>query len=112
MAGTALELGEQLSSLGLGCTVVSPTWVLPVPSALVKWAGEHDLVVTIEDGLADGGVGALVRERASDAGVRTPVHTVGLPTAFLAHASREQVVDGNRLTAPDIMADVLRLLEV
>ncbi len=110
MAQTALGLGEKLAALGLGCTVVSPTWVLPVPSALVKSAGEHDLVVTIEDGLADGGVGALVRERASEAGVRTPVHTVGLPTAFLPHASRAQVVEDNRLTVPDITADVLRFL--
>ncbi|PFG35527.1 1-deoxy-D-xylulose-5-phosphate synthase [Flavimobilis soli] len=112
MAGTGLGLGEKLAALGLGCTVVSPTWVLPLPSALVKSAGEHDLVVTIEDGLADGGVGALVRERAAEAGVRTPVHTVGLPTAFLPHASREQVVEGNRLTVPDITADVLRILGI
>lgn len=68
--------------------------------------------MTIEDGLADGGVGALVRERAAEAGVRTPVHTVGLPTAFLPHASREQVVEGNRLTVPDITADVLRILGI
>ena len=110
MAGTALGLGESLAALGHASTVVSPTWVLPMPEGLVKSAGEHDLVVTLEDGLADGGAGALLRERAAQAGVRTPVHAVGLPTAFLDHASREQVVERNRLTVPDITADVLRLL--
>ncbi|MBF0722872.1 1-deoxy-D-xylulose-5-phosphate synthase [Sanguibacter inulinus] len=110
MATTALEVSSILSAHGLDTTVASPTWVLPMPSMLVKMTGEHDLVVTIEDGLAEGGIGALLGERAAQAGVRTPVHTVGLPSAFLDHATRDQIVTANRLTAPDIARDVLDLL--
>lgn len=110
MATTALEVSSILSAHGLDTTVASPTWVLPMPSMLVKMTGEHDLVVTIEDGLAEGGIGALLGERAAQAGVRTPVHTVGLPSAFLDHATRDQIVMANRLTAPDIARDVLDLL--
>lgn len=110
MATTALELSSILSAHGLDTTVASPTWVLPMPSMLVKMAGEHDLVVTIEDGLAEGGIGALLGERVAQAGVRTPVHTVGLPSAFLDHATRDQIVVANRLTAPDVARDVLDLL--
>ncbi len=110
MATTALEVSSILSAHGLDTTVASPTWVLPMPSMLVKMTGEHDLVVTIEDGLAEGGIGALLGERSAQAGVRTPVHTVGLPSAFLDHATRDQIVTANRLTAPDIARDVLDLL--
>ena len=110
MATTALEVSSILSAHGLDTTVASPTWVLPMPSMLVKMSGEHDLVVTIEDGLAEGGIGALLGERAAQAGVRTPVHTVGLPSAFLDHATRDQIVAANRLTAPDIARDVLDLV--
>lgn len=110
MATTALEVSSILSAHGLDTTVASPTWVLPMPSMLVKMTGEHDLVVTIEDGLAEGGIGALLGERAAQAGVRTPVHTVGLPSAFLDHATRDQIVTASRLTAPDIARDVLDLL--
>ncbi|WP_265521375.1 1-deoxy-D-xylulose-5-phosphate synthase [Oerskovia flava] len=110
MAQTAISAGEALTAHGLAVTVASPTWVLPVPSPLVKLVGEHDLVVTIEDGVADGGVGALLAQRATEAGMRTPVHTIGLPAVFLDHASRDQVVTEQRMTAADVTRDVLSAL--
>lgn len=109
-ASTALELGEMLTSNAVTYTVAAPTWVLPMPAMLVKLAGEHDYVVTIEDGLASGGIGALLGEEAARAGVRTPVHCVGLPDKFLDHANRSQIETANRMTAPDILRDVLAAL--
>ena len=69
MVPTALEAASLLAAHGLRVTVVDPRWVLPVPSALVKLAGEHAHVVTLEDGLVDGGVGAMLAQRAREAGV-------------------------------------------
>ncbi|MBU4337397.1 MAG: 1-deoxy-D-xylulose-5-phosphate synthase, partial [Actinobacteria bacterium] len=60
MAGTALAVAEILAAHGLAVEVVDPVWALPLPSALVKLVGEHPHVVTIEDGLVDGGIGTLV----------------------------------------------------
>jgi len=111
MARTAVDAAETIAAHGVGVTVVSPTWVLPVPSALVKLAGDASLVVTIEDGLAAGGVGALLDETAARAGVSTPVRCVGLPSEFLEHASRAQVLERYRLTAPQIARDVLDQLD-
>ncbi|QIK83648.1 1-deoxy-D-xylulose-5-phosphate synthase [Sanguibacter sp. HDW7] len=110
MAPTALAAAAELAALGIPSTVLAPTWVLPVPSGVVKAAGEHDLVVTLEDGLASGGIGAAIAETCARDGVRTPVRTVGLPTAFLDHASRDQVVEANRMSAGDVVADVVRAL--
>lgn len=109
-AQTAVELGQMLAVNDIAYTVAAPTWVLPMPTTLVKMAGEHDLVVTIEDGLASGGIGALLGEEAMRAGVHTPLHAVGLPARFLDHASRTQIEAANRLTAPDILRDVLAAL--
>ncbi|MFE4466157.1 1-deoxy-D-xylulose-5-phosphate synthase [Oerskovia sp. NPDC056781] len=110
MTGTAMAAGEALAAHGLDVTVVSPTWVLPMPSALVKLTGEHDLVVTIEDGLADGGVGSLLGQRAVEAGVTVPVVPLGLPTVFLDHMSIDQVKATHRLTAQDVTRDALTAL--
>ena len=110
MAPVALAAAAELGHRGVASTVVAPTWVLPVPSGVVTAAGEHDLVVTLEDGLAAGGVGAAVAEACARDGVRSPVRTVGLPTAFLAHASRAQIVEQHGMTAHDVVADVLRAL--
>jgi len=110
MAHTGVEAAHILGDHGVRTTTVSPTWVLPLPETLVKLAGEHDLVVTIEDGLAEGGIGALLAERAAVAGIRTPVHVVGLPTRFLDHASRASIVAANRMGPADVARDVVDLL--
>ncbi|MFD6167329.1 1-deoxy-D-xylulose-5-phosphate synthase N-terminal domain-containing protein, partial [Oerskovia sp. NPDC060287] len=110
MTGTAMAAGEALAAHGVEVTVASPTWVLPLPSALVKLAGEHDLVVTIEDGIADGGVGSLLGQRAVEAGITVPVVPLGLPTVFLDHMTIDQVKTTHRLTAQDVTRDALTAL--
>ena len=110
MVGTALAVGELLAAHGSAVTVVDPVWALPVPAALVKLVGEHDHVVTIEDGLVDGGIGALLGQRARGANVPTPVQSFGVPAAFLQHAQRDEVIDELRLKPHDVAADVLGAL--
>ena len=107
MAQTALETAEVLAAHGLRVTVVDPRWVMPVPAALTKLVGDHDHVVTIEDGVVDGGLGSLVAQRAREAGIATPVQAVGIPRAFLDHATREQLVTELRLRPADIARDTL-----
>ncbi|NTW39306.1 MAG: 1-deoxy-D-xylulose-5-phosphate synthase [Cellulomonadaceae bacterium] len=106
MAQVAVDVGELLAADGSAVTVVDPRWLLPVPPALVKLAGEHDHVVVIEDGVVEGGVGALVAQRCTEAGVRTPVQAVGIPLGFLDHASRVQLLEHLRLRAEDVAHDV------
>ena len=107
MAATALEAGELLAAHNLRVTVVDPRWALPVPAAITKLVGAHDHVVTLEDGVADGGVGSAIAQRAQEAGLTTTVQPVGIPLAFLDHASRDELVTTLRLRAPDIARDVL-----
>jgi 1-deoxy-D-xylulose-5-phosphate synthase len=106
-ARTGLAVADLLAAHDVAVTVADPRWPLPVPEALVKLAGAHDHVVTLEDGLVEGGVGSLLSDAARRAGVRTPVQSFGVPRAFLAHASREQLVAGLQLGANDIAGQVL-----
>lgn len=110
LAHTAVEVGTLLAAEGVTVTVVDPTWVLPVPAMLVKLVGEHSHVVVLEDGVVEGGVGALVAQRSAEAGVSTPVQPVGIPLTFLDHATRGQLVEQLRLRAPDVAQDVLSRL--
>ena len=110
MAGCALATGEALAAHGIEVTVAAPTWVLPVPAALVKLSGEHDLVVTIEDGVVDGGIGSMLAQRASEQGISTPQLHLGIPLQFLDHATIDQVTTTSRLTAADATRDTLAAL--
>ncbi|WP_372594833.1 1-deoxy-D-xylulose-5-phosphate synthase [Actinotalea sp.] len=107
MAHVAVEVAGLLHEQGIRADAVDPVWVLPVPDALVKLAGEHEHVVVLEDGLVDGGIGALLGQRCAGAGMRTPVRSIGIPQAFLPHATRAELVESLRLRAEDIAEDVV-----
>ncbi len=107
MTATAVEVGSLLADGGLDVDVVAPTWVVPTPDGLVDLCADRDLVVTIEDGIVAGGVGALLAETAARAGHAAPVRQFGIPAVFLDHASRDQVVDASGLRPADVAAAVL-----
>ena len=102
MAHTAVEVGAALDAQGIGSTVVDPRWALPVSDDLLVLARQHDLVVTIEDGLATNGVGSALRDALAAAGTDVPVRSHGVPHAFLEHASRAQLVERFHLRGQDI----------
>ena len=107
MAATAVGAAEVLAAAGVPATVADPRWVLPVPSALVKLVGEHEHVLVVEDGLVDGGVGAMLAQRCAEAGLTTPVRAVGVPVTFPGHATRGQLIEELRLRAEDVAQHVL-----
>ena len=110
MVRTALAVGELVAAHGAAVTVVDPRWALPIPAALVKLVGEHDHVVTLEDGLVDGGIGSLLAQRAREANVGTTVQSFGIPARFLDHATPAEIVDELRLGPHDVAGDVLAAL--
>ena len=101
-AATALSVAEMLDAQGIASTVVDPRWVLPVSTALTDLAAGHRLVVTIEDGLADGGVGDAIRAALAAQDRDVPLRTHGVPTRFLGHATRSQLLDDLGLRPQDI----------
>jgi 1-deoxy-D-xylulose-5-phosphate synthase len=68
---------------------------------------EHRLVVTIEDGIRVGGIGTRIRQTLREAQVDTALSEIGLPSEFLEHASRSQILERVGLTAQDISRDVI-----
>jgi len=73
----------------------------------VKMAGEHRLVVTIEDGLKTGGFGSRLRQELRSNEVDTALSEVGVPAEFLEHAERGEILDRLGLTAKDIARDIV-----
>jgi len=105
-AKLGLEVAERLAQQGIGATVVDPRWVVPVPRSVVELAGDHRLVVTLEDGIRVGGMGTRLRQDLRAAGIDTGVDERGLPDEFLDHGSREFILEQTGLTAQAIARDV------
>ena len=106
MAETSLEVAERCAQQGIGVTVVDPRWVTPVPDAVVRLAGEHRLVVVVEDGIR-GGVSGAVTLALRDARVTTPLRDFGVPHRFLEHGKRAEVLADIGLTAQDIARGIV-----
>ena len=106
-ATIALEVAERLKAQGIGVIVVDPRWVKPLPGGLVDLASEARLVVILEDGVRQGGVGSAVSQLLRDHDVDVPVRNLGVPVAFLEHAKRAQVLIDIGLTAQEISRTIV-----
>ncbi|GEE02629.1 1-deoxy-D-xylulose-5-phosphate synthase [Gordonia spumicola] len=107
-AQLALDTAAGLSGHAVSATVVDPRWVLPVADSIVELARSHRLVVTLEDGGVQGGVGAAVSRALSDAGVLVPVLQRGVPQQFVTHSTREELLADFGLVADDLAESIAK----
>lgn len=101
-ASLAADIGRRLGDQGVPCTVVDPVWSLPVSADLVDLCRDYEHVVTVEDSLVVGGLGARLALALQDASVPTTIQNVGIPASFLDHASRDELIDSLGLSAQAI----------
>jgi 1-deoxy-D-xylulose-5-phosphate synthase len=71
--------------------------VVPVNPVLVDLARGARAIVTVEDGIASGGVGSSIAALLAEKGVPAPVRSVGLPRAFLPHGQRRDILEAHGL---------------
>ena len=102
MAATAVEVAGKLAAEGFAATAATATWVHPVPDGLVGLIGDARLVITVEDGLADAGIGEEWASFARKAGIEAEFRHFGIPGRFLDHGSRAQIIDEIGLDASSI----------
>ena len=83
----ALEAADRLAEGGLDVTVADARFAKPLDAALIaQLAAEHELVVTVEEGVLSGGFGSAVLECLADAGLILPrILRIGLPDRYVTH---------------------------
>jgi 1-deoxy-D-xylulose-5-phosphate synthase len=89
-SGVAMAQGaaEILAEQGIGATVADARFAKPLDKALIgELAAEHELLVTLEEGVLAGGFGSGVLEVLSDAGSAARTLRVGLPDRFVTHGA-------------------------
>ena len=101
-AAMAVESAGQAYREGVGVTVIDPRWVKPLPTALVTMAQRYKSVVVLEDGIKHGGIASTISEMFRDAGLTVPVHSIGVPLAFIEHSKRAEVLQDLGITVQNI----------
>jgi 1-deoxy-D-xylulose-5-phosphate synthase len=82
-----LEAADLLAEQGLDVTVADARFAKPLDGALLgQLAAEHELLVTVEEGVLAGGFGSAVWEALNDTGLTVPrILRVGLPDRYVTH---------------------------
>jgi 1-deoxy-D-xylulose-5-phosphate synthase len=109
MLAAATEAAERLDAMGIDATVWDPRVVKPLDAEMLADAADHRLVVTIEDGLRDGGIGAAISDSLSKlAPTDGPaVRVLGVPTVHLPHGKPDTILARLGLDADGIVDEVL-----
>ncbi|HVC84215.1 MAG TPA: 1-deoxy-D-xylulose-5-phosphate synthase [Solirubrobacteraceae bacterium] len=87
--GKALGAAALLEVDGIAATVADARFAKPIDSGLLaQLAAEHDLLVTVEEGVLGGGFGSAVWETLNEAGgAPTRILRVGVPDRYVAHGA-------------------------
>jgi 1-deoxy-D-xylulose-5-phosphate synthase len=73
---------------------------------VVRLAGEHDALVTVEENVVMGGAGSGVAEALAAEGVTVPLLHLGLPDRFVDHGDPAQLLADCGLDARGIAAAI------
>ncbi len=86
--GKALAAADLLAERGIEATVADARFAKPIDAGLVaQLQAEHELLVTVEEGVLAGGFGSAVWETLSDAGLPSRILRVGLPDRYVTHGA-------------------------
>ena len=113
--GTFYQLGKEVvddlsDKLGTKATLINPYYITGIDSELLEELKKnHDVVITIEDGILDGGFGEKISRVYGPTDMK--VINYGLKKEFLDRYDVNEVLRENHLTKEEIVEDVMALMK-
>lgn len=113
-AGSFYALGESVADLlhkqeGITPTLINPRYLTGIDEAMLDGLKKnHRLVVTLEDGVLDGGFGEKIARYYGPCNMK--VSNYGVRKEFVDRYDISELLAANRLTAPQIVEDIASLL--
>jgi 1-deoxy-D-xylulose-5-phosphate synthase len=90
-------------------TLVNLRFVKPLDEELLlKIAGRHQALVTVEENVIAGGAGSAISEALAAHGVSMPTLHIGIPDRFIEHGSREDCLSAAGLDAASLQTAIDR----
>lgn len=86
----SLDIKKQLKIKGINLTVVNARFIKPMDKNLLdSILKSHEYIITIEDGVLNGGFGSAVAEYILDNGYENKLLRLGIPDKFVEHGKVE-----------------------
>lgn len=114
MVGAADQAAEILASRGIEITLWDVRCCVPADATMIADASKHCVVVTIEDGIRDGGVGMALADAVTniDGSVHPRIEVLGLPTKFTPQAKPDAILKQLGLDANSLAETIAELATV
>jgi 1-deoxy-D-xylulose-5-phosphate synthase len=103
MVAAALKAADVLAERGISATVWDVRSCAPLDPAMCADAARHERVITIEDGIREGGVGMSIAATISGISGDCRVESLGVPTKFMPHAKPDRLLAQLGLDADGII---------
>jgi 1-deoxy-D-xylulose-5-phosphate synthase len=92
MVEAAGKAADRFAGRGTAVEVWDVRSCVPLDRDMIAAAGAHDLVVTVEDGVRDGGVGMTIADQVRAQAPGTRVVSLGLPSRFIPHGDAQRII--------------------
>ena len=108
--GLCKEVAEELKKVtGTDATVINPYYITGIDAELLEEIKkDHDVVITLEDGILDGGFGEKIARFYGDSDMK--VLNFGLKKEFLDRYDVAEVLKENHLTKEQIAEDIMKFI--
>lgn len=107
MVKAALEATEDLKRQGIEAKVVNSRFAKPLDEEFIKdLSREFKKIVTVEEGIIDGGFGVKVSEKLHQFNNNVQVKIIGLPDEFITHGKRSLLLSNYGLDGQGIARQV------
>ncbi len=108
----ALQIRKRLKSKGYNLTVVNARFIKPMDTKVLEdILKTHEYIVTMEDGVLNGGFGSSVVEYVVDNNHKNVIKRFGVPDRFVEHGKINQLEESLGLSVEKISEDLERLLK-
>ena len=111
MTYTALDAAKKLEKISINAEVINCRFIKPMDiSCLLKVKEKFTNVITIEEGVINGGFGDGVSSWLLENGYKGRMKRLGLPDNFIQHGSRDEILKTINLDGDGIAEYVEKLL--
>lgn len=112
--GGMMELGEELAieienELKIKPTLINPIYITGMDEKISEEIRkEHKIIITLEDGIKDGGYGERVATYFGESNLK--IKTYGLKKEFLDRYDPKEILKENRMTKEQIIEDIKEII--
>ncbi len=113
--GKMLEAAEGACAILAKNKIQTSVWdvrcIKPLDEKMLEAVADYELVVTVEDGLANGGAGTGIEQALFKMGSKATISIMGIPDAYIPHGKADEILSSLGLDVEGIASQIKKDLK-